>query len=49
MDSGLVWQGSGSSKNSFGYGSSGGAASLVKVEPFWKMFDKIASPVGLRL
>jgi len=42
-----VWQGFGSSKN--GSGSSGGAASLVELEPFCKMFGKVASPVGLRL
>jgi len=31
---GPVWQGSGSSKNSFGSGSSDGAAFLVELEPF---------------
>ena len=31
---GRVWQGSGSSKNSSGSGSSDGAASLVELEPF---------------
>ena len=31
---GPVWQGSGSSKNSSGSGSSDGAASLVELEPF---------------
>jgi len=31
---GPVWQGSGSSKNNSGSGSSDGAASLVELEPF---------------
>ena len=31
---GSVWQGSASSKNSFGSDSSDGAASLVELEPF---------------
>ena len=34
LDYGPVWQGSGSSKNGFGSGSSGGAASLMELEPF---------------
>jgi len=34
FDSGPVWQGFGSSKNSSGSGSSDGAASLVELEPF---------------
>ena len=44
-----AWQGSGSSKNGSGSGFSGGAASLVKLEPFSEMFGKITSLVGLRL
>ena len=44
-----VWQGSGSSKRGSGSSSSGGAASLVELEPFWKTFGKTVSPVGLRL
>ena len=46
---GPVWQGSGSSKNGFGSGSPGGAASLVELEPFSKTFGKTASLVGLGL
>jgi len=42
---GSVWQGSGSSKNGSGSGSSGGAASLVELEPFCKTFGKTASHV----
>jgi len=33
---GFVWQSSGSSKNGSCSGSSGGATSLVEMEPFWK-------------
>ena len=40
---GPVWQGSGSTKNSSGSGFSGGAASLVELEPFCKAFGKMAS------
>jgi hypothetical protein len=46
---GPVWQGTGSSKNSSGSGSSGGAAFLMERKPFWKTFGKTASPVRLRL
>ena len=46
-DIGLAWQGSGSFKNGSGSGSSGGAASLVELEPFSKTFGKTASLVGL--
>jgi hypothetical protein len=46
---GPVWQGSGSSKNSSGSVSSGGAAFLMELKPFWKTFGKTASPGGLRL
>ena len=44
-----VWQGFGFSKNGSSSGFSGGAASLLELEPFCKMIGKIASPVGLRL
>jgi hypothetical protein len=44
-----LWQGSGSSKNGSGSGSSGGAAFLMEPKPFWKTFGKTASPVGLML
>jgi hypothetical protein len=43
------WQGSGSSVNGSGSGSSDGVAFLMELKPFWKMFGKTASPVGLRL
>jgi len=46
---GAVWQSFVSSKNSSGFGSFGGAASLVELEPFWKTFGKMTSPIGLRL
>jgi hypothetical protein len=46
---GPVWQGSGSSKNSFGSDFSGGVAFLVELKPFWKTFGKTASLVGLML
>jgi len=39
-----VWQGSGSSKNSSGFGSSGGVASLMGLKPLWKTFGKTAPP-----
>jgi hypothetical protein len=45
---GPVWQGSGSSKNGSGSGSSGGAAFLMELKPFWKMFGKTTAPVGSR-
>jgi len=35
---GPVWQGSGSSENGSGSGSSEEAASLEELKPFWKMF-----------
>ena len=44
---GPVWEGFGSSKNSSGSGSSDGAAFLVELEPFQKMFGKTASFVRL--
>ena len=44
-DVGPVWQGSGSSKNGSGSGSSGGAVSLVELEPFSKIFGKTVSPL----
>jgi hypothetical protein len=37
---GPVWQGSGSSKNDFGSGSSGGVASLVELSRFKKCLAK---------
>jgi len=46
---GTVSQGSGSSKNSSGSGFSSGAASLVELEPFCKIFSKTVSLVGVRL
>ena len=46
--SGPVWQNSGFSKNDFGSSFSGGAASRVELEPFWKTFDKTVSPIELR-
>jgi hypothetical protein len=49
VNEGHVWQGSGSSKNCSGSISFGGAAFLMELKPFWKMFGKPVSPVGLRL
>jgi hypothetical protein len=37
---GPVWQGSGSSKNGFGSGSSGGVASLMELSRFKKRLAK---------
>jgi len=39
---GPVWQGSGSSENGSGSGSSEGAAPLEELKPFWKTFGKTA-------
>jgi hypothetical protein len=39
-DLGPVWQGSGSSKNGSGFGSSGGVASLVELSRFKKRLAK---------
>jgi len=41
-NSGPVWQGSGSLKNGFGSSSFSGAASLVELEMFCKIFGKTA-------
>jgi len=43
MDQGSVWQGFGSTKNGSGSGFSGGAASLMELEPFCKAFGQTAS------
>ena len=46
---GVCLAGLDSRKNSSGSGSFGGAASLVELEPFCKIFGKTASLVGLML
>jgi len=42
---GPVWQGSGSSENGSGSGSSEGATPLEELKPFWKTFGKTAPSV----